>query len=81
MLKIAWMGSLAVVLLTSGCAVSGPSLFPGFWLLLDSPEEESEQECEVDCSQAKTTAPDEQESAKDTEESPKASTAQPGNVK
>ena len=57
MSKTALMGSIAAALLASGCAVSGPSLLPGLLIMLDDPEEqqEAEQDCGADCTQAKTT--------------------------
>ena len=64
MSKIALMGSLATALLVSGCVASGPSLMPGWWVMLDSPEEEQQQECTKDCSKtADESDDDEQESA------------------
>ena len=69
MSKTAMIGSLAVALLASGCAVSGPSLFPGFFVFLDAPEEDSE--CAGDCPDATVVAPAEQEKAElEEEESP-----------
>ena len=57
MSKMALVGSLAAALLVSGCVASGPALMPGWWVMLDSPEEEQPQaECTTtDCSGAKTT--------------------------
>lgn len=68
MSKTTLLGSLAAALLTSGCAVSGPSLMPGFWVMLAEDEEQQQQEqCDTaDCTQAKTTADDgEQEKPND----------------
>jgi hypothetical protein len=75
-LKIAWLGSITAALLASGCAVSGPSLLPGFWIMLDSPEESSE-ECAGDCPQANTAvAPEEKDKAATAEAEEEAPRAQ-----
>ena len=64
MSKIALMGSLAAALLVSGCVASGPSLMPGWFVMLDSPEEEEQQECTTDCTKTADETDDaEQESA------------------
>lgn len=74
MSKTTLLGSLAAALLTSGCAVSGPSLMPGFWVMLAEDEEQQQEQCDTaDCTQAKTTADDgEQEKPKDDSSSEKA---------
>ncbi|MBN9167907.1 MAG: hypothetical protein BGO98_37430 [Myxococcales bacterium 68-20] len=76
MSKTAWVGSLAAALLASGCAVSGPSLFPGFWVFLDAPED---SECAGDCPEATVASPtaEEQQAEAEAEVEPEAESAPP----
>lgn len=74
MSKTAWVGSLAAALLASGCAVSGPSLFPGFWVFLDAPED---SECAGDCPEATVASPTAEEQQAEAEVEPEAESAPP----
>lgn len=74
MSKTAWVGSLAAALLASGCAVSGPSLLPGFWVFLDAPED---SECVGDCPEATVAAPTAEEQQAEAETEAEAEPAPP----
>ncbi len=72
MSKTALLGSLAAALLVSGCAMSGPSLLPGFWVMLDSPDDDQQDQAAAgDDTEAKTTKSDDGDDAdKDSAKAP-----------